>query len=437
MAQATTNTALAKTDGGNGLLAMKRAWPNEQAGRHKQAAEVVRDYDPERIEGLESRLYATRKRLWAAQRRSENAKAPEARQAAEEALRAAQAEADAVLQEVQEADGITSLLVAYLFRHGRRPSDCTVKAYRASVRLLARWAADQGVKVHRMTEDLAGDFVAYLVEQGCAPATVRARVAACSTLHRALSWCGLHKATGPERIEPSNPWQHVQPERAPSRAESVKYYDREDLASLIAQAERDLAEAEEDLAKAKREGARVEWCEERLRSCRRLLPLIYLGSQGGLRIAESSAVCWGDLDFRATKKYPHGRLEVREGKGRKARTVGMTAELAEVLKWYRRYARADEPILAVKPRRLEDQLQRLAARAGVQHHGTHGLRHSCGVFMAEEEPNLAVTRDHLGHSSTATTEVYATVLGARYAGAVSKFGAAMTFSPKVLSRPEV
>ena len=138
--------------------------------------------------------------------------------------------------------------------------------------------------------------------------------------------------------------------------------------------------------------------------------------RGGLRVSEAVALLPGDLDLDT------GRLHVRQGKGDKARVVGLDkGALALVGEWKERRALlgfsghkplfcsvksngGGTPIATSYLRRL---LPRLGERAGLDKRvHPHALRHSRAAELAAEGVPVNVIQQALGHSSLATTSTY-------------------------------
>jgi integrase/recombinase XerC len=135
--------------------------------------------------------------------------------------------------------------------------------------------------------------------------------------------------------------------------------------------------------------------------------LILLCAHGGLRIAEALSLYWPEVDL------PRGHLRVAAGKGRKARTVRLSASLVAALKAIHP-ADNQGPVIATAdgtpyadptvPRR---RLRQLCARAGVTYMSFHSLRHTAGTRLARESGNLQLVAAHLGHADVSTAAIYA------------------------------
>jgi len=145
--------------------------------------------------------------------------------------------------------------------------------------------------------------------------------------------------------------------------------------------------------------------------------------RSGLRVSEALSLRPSDVDERA------GTVNVRNGKGRKARVAVIDSEALGYLRaWLEVRRRAGingrNPIFcsvadgskgagvrqagrhldASYVRRL---LPKLAARAGIEKRvHAHGLRHSHATELVAAGVPLHVIAGQLGHASTATTDAY-------------------------------
>ena len=150
--------------------------------------------------------------------------------------------------------------------------------------------------------------------------------------------------------------------------------------------------------------------------------VIHLALSTGLRVSEVAALKCGDLFLGGEKSS----LIVRRGKGGKPRTVAFNGEFKEHLTRYLRWKEdigesvsAQVPLLAssatrghMTTRAIQKAFKRCAKLAGLSpHYSIHSLRHSyaCHLYKASGW-NLRLVQRQLGHSSIATTQVYADVM---------------------------
>ena len=139
--------------------------------------------------------------------------------------------------------------------------------------------------------------------------------------------------------------------------------------------------------------------------------------RGGLRIREALALFPRDVDVAT------GTVNVRRGKGRKQRMVGLDPAAIAVLElWMARRRRLGltgrHPLFAtysrgqsfgqpVKCSYVRELLQKLAARAGIEKRvHPHGLRHTHAFELAQEGTPMHVIQKQLGHANLATTARY-------------------------------
>lgn len=127
---------------------------------------------------------------------------------------------------------------------------------------------------------------------------------------------------------------------------------------------------------------------------------IVLGAYAGLRISESAALPWDEVDV------VRRRIRVVKSKGGKSRVVAVAAELLTML---------GPPLLGTavvtgaEPMRLDtlrNRVNRTIRAAGVDA-TSHQLRHYYGTAFYQATHDLVATGKQMGHASVATTQVYA------------------------------
>ena len=274
-----------------------------------------------------------------------------------------------------------ALTEAWLIQEGKaggRTRVHTLRAYRRGVLdLVAAWPGENLLHPSRRA---ATRWVRALEDAGKKPATVQLKLAAARALYAALRWAGATDAAPFAGVraapEKTAPWDRRKP------------YPPADVERLLAVA------TGEDRA------------------------LVLLGAHAGLRVSEALAL------RRADARLADGELDVRDGKGGKARTVPVSESLASAL----REGTADgddaqdgreegrggagagteERVLRVRDdRQARLRLRRLAAAANVPYRGYHALRHYCGTRLMRDTGDLDTVARVLGHSSIETARVYA------------------------------
>ena len=151
--------------------------------------------------------------------------------------------------------------------------------------------------------------------------------------------------------------------------------------------------------------------EARLASQRRLALLLraafYLLWQGGLRLGEVEEVRLEDLDL------PQKRLSVRDGKGRKDRTVYLAETAIHALQAYlavRGEGSGDHVFLyrnaPLKKDIIRAQLKYAGERVGVKVF-PHRLRHTCATQLLNAGCRVTSIQRFLGHKELSSTMVYA------------------------------
>lgn len=150
--------------------------------------------------------------------------------------------------------------------------------------------------------------------------------------------------------------------------------------------------------------------EARLANHHRLALLIraafYLLWQGGMRLGEVEELRLEDLDF------PQKRLSVRDGKGRKDRTVYLTEVAIHTLQAYlvvRGEGSGDHVFLyrnaPLKKDLIRAQLKYAGERVGVKVY-PHRLRHTCATQLLNAGCRVTSIQRFLGHKELSSTMVY-------------------------------
>lgn len=137
-----------------------------------------------------------------------------------------------------------------------------------------------------------------------------------------------------------------------------------------------------------------------------LVELLY---STGLRVSELAALDWEDVSL-APKQ-----IAVREGKGGKSRTVLLSTRATRLLSQYRGSRKDDKPwvLMSREHNRMatetvERRIRTLGREAGIEKVVTpHKLRHSLATHLLEAGMPIDQIQQVLGHSSVATTQVYA------------------------------
>ncbi|MBK6645472.1 MAG: tyrosine-type recombinase/integrase [Anaerolineales bacterium] len=151
--------------------------------------------------------------------------------------------------------------------------------------------------------------------------------------------------------------------------------------------------------------------EAMLDSHRRLALLVraafYLLWQGGLRLGEVEELRLEDLDFSQK------RLSVRDGKGKKDRTIYLTETAIHALQEYlkvRGEGSGDHVFLyrnaPLKKDLIRAQLKYAGERVGVKVF-PHRLRHTCATQLLNAGCRITSIQRFLGHKELSSTMVYA------------------------------
>lgn len=147
----------------------------------------------------------------------------------------------------------------------------------------------------------------------------------------------------------------------------------------------------------------------------------------GLRLAETTALLWRDIDLHA------GRLQVQRGRGARERVLWIgDADLGALRNWHGRQARdvAGKPehvftTLEGRPvsgRYVQAMVKRYAQKAGIEKNvHPHLLRHTFAADIYRETSNIRVAQKALGHADLSTTQIYTHLVEEELEGALKSF----------------
>ncbi len=145
---------------------------------------------------------------------------------------------------------------------------------------------------------------------------------------------------------------------------------------------------------------------------RRDQALIVLLLNTGLRLSEAAALELDDVSIRERS----GTVRVREGKGRKARTVPLNRDARVALQeWLdvRRHLDDTTPSLFLSQkggllteRAIGFRVAALARKAGLENVSPHTLRHTFAKNLVDADVGLEKVASLLGHESLETTRIY-------------------------------
>jgi integrase/recombinase XerD len=153
--------------------------------------------------------------------------------------------------------------------------------------------------------------------------------------------------------------------------------------------------------------------------------ILLIGAYAGLRVSEIVKLQVEHLDFE------DAMIEVHAGKGDKDRNVPMHTRLAWDLRrylngrtsgWLFPAPRSSHGATGhLTTRAVQNMVAAAAGRAQIARHVTpHKLRHTFATQLLAQGADLIEIKDLLGHSSVATTQIYAAALPERLRGAVDR-----------------
>lgn len=128
----------------------------------------------------------------------------------------------------------------------------------------------------------------------------------------------------------------------------------------------------------------------------------------GLRVSEVVNLRVRDIDWMS------GKLMVRQGKGKKDRTLWLGEGDMELLRRWREKRKVESEVLftTLAGRKLNDRyirefVDRLAKKAGIDKDiHPHTLRHSFATDLYRDTKNIRLVQKALGHSDLSTTMIY-------------------------------
>jgi integrase/recombinase XerD len=162
----------------------------------------------------------------------------------------------------------------------------------------------------------------------------------------------------------------------------------------------------------------------------------------GLRASEVLKVKTRDIDWSS------GKLMVREGKGKKDRTLWVGEEDLSLLKlWMERKARLPKSELVFTSREgkliidryLRTMVKHLAKKAGISKDvHPHTLRHTFATDLLRQTKNLRLVQKALGHAQITSTQVYTHIVDEELEEALKTFrnGSKPRASSKEGEKPE-
>ena len=165
----------------------------------------------------------------------------------------------------------------------------------------------------------------------------------------------------------------------------------------------------------------------------------------GIRKQELIALKWNCFDAGAGRLLLREKLEqasklqfaaARRRAEEVTREVPIPAELVRILEEFRAGRDMPESLILSRPdgrhlnaRQVWAMIQRVREKAGL-YVTVHGLRHTYGREFVLRTGNLKALQAILGHSSSATTDIYSSLAGERTRG----FNESVTFDTSVKKR---
>jgi integrase/recombinase XerD len=155
------------------------------------------------------------------------------------------------------------------------------------------------------------------------------------------------------------------------------------------------------------------------KTCKNLLEtnILHLCYGCGLRRSEVELLEIKDINFEQKLLF------IRQGKGKKRRVIPLTQAIIKNLKEYNNYTEIfrkntnnnllinelGEPLTGRRIYKLFKKLLERAENINKNDYCLHSLRHSIASHLLENQMNIEMVRDFLGHSQLGTTQIYTRV----------------------------
>ena len=258
----------------------------------------------------------------------------------------------------------------------------TVRAYGNDLRAWAQWYGQTtgGQALTAADPRDIRDYQGYLVRQGLKPATINRRL---NAMRRFYKWATRKGLADEDPFEDLRVGVKVQKQTAP------KWLTEKEQRRLL---------------RAVREFGR----KDRLRD----MAIIRLGMDAGLRLSEIAALTLDDIELNARS----GWVQVRYGKGGKAREVPLSVEARKALRsWLAEredHRHADDPHLLLGQRGplagpgVYRIVKKYGQKADIEGLTPHALRHTFAKNLIDAGRPLTVMAALMGHESLNTLAIY-------------------------------
>lgn len=130
--------------------------------------------------------------------------------------------------------------------------------------------------------------------------------------------------------------------------------------------------------------------------------IIALSYSTGMRVSEVCNLLITDIDSKRMI------ITIRQSKGRKDRIVGLSQKILEILRTYFKEYKPEEYLFngQFKNQYSSESCNQIVKKYIGKEYHFHQLRHSNATALLEAGTDLRIIQNHLGHSSSKTTEIY-------------------------------
>jgi site-specific recombinase XerD len=182
-----------------------------------------------------------------------------------------------------------------------------------------------------------------------------------------------------------------------------------------------------DVLTAEEQGALLKQPNPRYPTGERNQLILRMMLNAGLRLAETTALSWKDIDLGT------GRLQVQRGRGARDRVLWVgDADLEALREWRERQRRDVGGIPGhvfttlegrpVSNRYVQAMVKRYAQKAGIgKNVHPQLLRHTFATDIYRETASIRLTQKALGHADLSTTQIYTHIVDEELEGALKSF----------------
>jgi integrase/recombinase XerC len=285
--------------------------------------------------------------------------------------------------------------------YGRNYSPNTIRSYAYDIKLLFEWLKQEKKSLKGFNRERIIDFCTYQTSVlGSKPKSTNRRLQTCESLFNFIYGCPITPITN------SQGWRSSSPDTSP-------YFKKKSIATQRVRSR--VPKLLIDPLATEEVRALFTYMKKDTESTVKFrdYAIAYVMLSAGLRCSEICSLRLEDIQFSARKIVVHG-------KGKKKRTIGLSSEIAKILKKYieeKRPSPSNSTALFVQERGkhrglpltyegLRSQFRKIRSKSGVLAANPHRFRHTFGKDMASAGMHLAKLQKMMGHADIQTTMGY-------------------------------